>query len=164
MGPFHHRAPGVIGAALTSKLLTVAVIADLVHTHPAVLELLARSKGPEGVALVTDAVSTTTGGIPAVSEEDIRRGAVAAPFLADGTIAGSAMTMEHAVWNFGRHARVALEVALRAASSVPAKLLGLNDRGAIEPGLRADLVALRRSSEGLHVEEVWIAGFSARPR
>jgi N-acetylglucosamine-6-phosphate deacetylase len=77
------------------------------------------------------------------------------PRLADGTLAGSALTMDAAVRNVVDHAGVAIEKAVAAASTTPARLLGLADRGAIEAGRRADLVALTPS---LEVEAVWVGG------
>ncbi len=58
MGPLHHRAPGLLGAALADPRVSVSVIADLVHTHPVFVQLAMAAKGPQGVALVTDAVAT----------------------------------------------------------------------------------------------------------
>ena len=66
----------------------------------------------------------------------------AAPRLPDGTLAGSALTLDQAVANVVAHCGVTLERAVAAASTNPARLLGLADRGAIEAGRRADLVAL----------------------
>src|SRR5205823_986482 len=63
MSPFHHRAPGAVGAALTDERLTVTLIADGVHALPAALNLALRAKGPGRVALVTDAVAAA--GAPA---------------------------------------------------------------------------------------------------
>src|SRR5204862_1507891 len=57
MGPLHHRAPGLIGAALTDERVAVSVITDLVHVHPAAVALAFKAKGAAGVALVTDAVA-----------------------------------------------------------------------------------------------------------
>jgi N-acetylglucosamine-6-phosphate deacetylase len=61
MAPFHHRAPGLVGAALTDDRLMVSLIADLVHVHPAAMALVFRAKGPGRVVLVTDAVAWARG-------------------------------------------------------------------------------------------------------
>ena len=63
MSPLHHRAPGAVGAALADDRVTVMLIADGVHAHPAALNLALRAKGPERVALVTDAIAAA--GAPA---------------------------------------------------------------------------------------------------
>ena len=144
MGPLHHRAPGLLGAALADARLSVSVIADLVHTHPLFVRLAFAAKGGGGVALVTDAVASREGPGP------LR--------LHDGTLAGSVLTMEGAVSNAVHHGAVSLADAVKAASTTPARLLGLGDRGAIAPGLRADLVTLEPRDGGWRVVSVWVDG------
>lgn len=156
VGPFHQRAPGLLGAALADDRLSVSLIADLVHTHPVFLRMAFAAKGAPRVALVTDAVATTAGADPAVTGP---------PRLPDGTLAGSALTMERAVSNAVDHGGVSLVDALAAATATPARLLGLDDRGAIAPGRRADLVALESGEGGgWHVASVWVAGARALTR
>ena len=142
MPPFHHRDPGLAGAALTDDRLVVGLIADLVHVHPTALRLAFRAKGVDGVALVTDAVAGTVG----------EHGGVR---LADGTLAGSSLTMVEAVRNVVEAAGVDLATAVTAASTTPARLLGLADRGHLSVGARADVVAL---TDDLDVEAVWVGG------
>ena len=152
MGPLHHRKPGLAGAGLADDRLAVSLIADLVHVHPAVLRAVFAAKGANGTVLVTDAVAwrrTTHAGLDISIEEQ------GAPRLADGTLAGSALTMDAAVRHVVERAGVALVDAVAAAATTPARLLGLADRGAIEIGRRADLVALTPS---LEIEAVWIGG------
>jgi N-acetylglucosamine-6-phosphate deacetylase len=151
MGPLHHRQPGLVGAALTDDRVVVSLIADLVHVHPAALALAFRAKGPGGVALVTDAVGWEAA--------DLRELGVqfdgAAPHLPDGTLAGSALTMDRAVANVVHHAGVPLEDALRAASTTPADVVGAVDHGRLAVGARADLVTL---DGDLRVVGTWIGG------
>jgi len=152
MGPFHQRAPGLLGAALVDDRLAVSLIADLVHVHPVVLRLAFAAKGAAGVALVTDSVATPGRHAGAA-------GAPEPPRLADGTLEGSVLSMCDAVGNVVDHAAVALEDAVAAASTTPARLVGLHDRGALAPGLRADMVALERHADGpWRVTSVWIGG------
>lgn len=139
MGPLHHRAPGMIGAALTDDRVTPTVIADLVHVHPAVLRLLVNAK-PK-VALVTDAVS---------GDRDLD-----AVRLADGTLAGSTLSMDQAVRNIAALG-FPIERAIAMASTIPAQCLGLHDRGRLEPNHRTDVVALDPTT--LEVRGVWLAG------
>jgi N-acetylglucosamine-6-phosphate deacetylase len=149
MEPLHHRAPGLVGTALTDPRLTVSLIADGVHVHPAVLRL-ALAAAPGRVALITDAVAWRT-------ERLAGRGVRVvdgAPRLADGTLAGSALTMDGALRTVVE-AGVDLAVALAAASATPARVLGMADRGRIEPGARADLVVL---TPDLRPEQVWVGG------
>jgi N-acetylglucosamine-6-phosphate deacetylase len=151
MGALHHREPGLIGRALTDDRITACVIADLVHVHPAIVELIFAAKGDDRVVLVTDAVAWRAGAVGPV-EIELRDGA---PRLPDGTLAGSALTMDGAVRNAVTQCGVELASAVHAASRNPARVLGLHDRGRIEPGCRADLVAL---TPELTIESVWLGG------
>ncbi len=151
MAPLHHREPALVGAALTDERLAVSIIVDLVHVHPAAVDLAFRAKGNRGIVLVTDSVAWQRGTVG-----DVRMSFDGvAPRLADGTLAGSALTMDGAVCNAVNHCGVSLLDAVRAAGSTPARLLGLDDRGDILPGRRADLVAL---TPDLTVEATWVRG------
>ena len=149
MGGLHQRAPGLVGAALADERLAVSVIADLVHTHAVFVRAAFAAKGAARVVLVTDAVATDgTGGEP--------------PRLDDGTLAGSVLRMDDALSNVTSHAAVSLADAVTAASATPARLLGLDDRGAIEAGRRADLVALTPvGASAWRVSSVWVEGEAA---
>jgi N-acetylglucosamine-6-phosphate deacetylase len=157
--PFHHREPGVVGAALVTDALTAEVIVDLVHVHPAGVEIAYRCKGPEGLMLVSDALRGTgleagtyeLGGQTTTLDGTIAR-------LADGTIAGSIITLEKAVANAHRHANIPLAEAVRMASTVPAATLGLADVGAIAPGFVADLAVFDAEfvCRGTMREGAWI--------
>jgi len=154
MGPFNHRAPGLAGAGLTEARLVVAVIADGVHLHPAAVTTAFRAKGRGGIVLVTDAVAWRAhrAGRAEVALSD------GAPRLADGTIAGSALTMDAAVRFAVNRCAVDLEDAVAAASTTPAVVLDLADRGRLVPGARADIVAL---GPDLDVQSVWLGGVEA---
>jgi N-acetylglucosamine-6-phosphate deacetylase len=151
MAALHHRQPGIIGAALTDDRLAVSLIADLVHVHPAVLALAFKAKGGGRVVLVTDAVASGAADL-------IELGASfegPAPALPDGTLAGSAETLQQCIVNVVEHAGVSVVDAVRAASTTPAAIMGAIDRGRIAPACRADLVAL--DGDG-NVVETWIGG------
>jgi N-acetylglucosamine-6-phosphate deacetylase len=141
MGPLHHRQPGLVGAALTDDRVAVSLITDLIHVHPAVVALVFRTKTSRRVALVTDAVAW--------------EGQGDAPRLVDGTLMGSTLTADAAVRHAVQQCNTSLTDAVRAAATTPADLLGLTDRGRIEPGARADLVSL---NPDLSVECTWVAG------
>jgi N-acetylglucosamine-6-phosphate deacetylase len=140
MSPLHHRAPGVVGAALADDRVTVMLIADAVHVHPAALNIALRSKGPERVALVTDAIAAAgappgryaLAGVEVSSDGQTAR-------LADGTLAGSTLTLDRAVRMMAGLAGARIEDALAMASSVPAAAIGLADVGRIAVGQTADL-------------------------
>jgi len=143
MGPFHHRTPGIQGVALTDQRLVAEVIADGVHVHATAVQLLARAKGKDGVALVTDSIGATglDDGDYFFEEQQVTLEDGAAR-LSDGTLAGSTLTMDAAVTNFARCADITWEDAVHCATAVPARLLGMADHtGAVAVGMDADLVA-----------------------
>jgi N-acetylglucosamine-6-phosphate deacetylase len=154
MPPLHHRRPGLVGAALASPV-TVELIADGHHVHPLLLAACARLM-PFRVALVTDAMRAA--GMPdgryrlARLEVDVHGGTAR---LADGTLAGSLLTMAGAVRTMVREAGLPLPRVLPLATSVPARALGLAGRGAIAAGASADLVEL---DDELRAARVWIEG------
>jgi N-acetylglucosamine-6-phosphate deacetylase len=152
MAPLHQREPGIAGAALADDRVVAGLIADLVHVHPALLRTALRAKGADRVALVTDAVAWRAGHL-AAREVALVDGT---PRLADGTIAGSALTMDQAVRNLVDVADVPVADVLVAASTTPSDVLGARDRGRIEVGARADLVVL--GADDLAVRRTIVAG------
>jgi len=154
MPPLHHRAPGLVGAALDDPRVTVGVIADGVHVHSSLVALAGCAKGQRGLALTTDQVAAA--GVPPgryrlSGREVISEGATVR--LADGTLAGSAATMDlllrRAAEQFGLHR------ALAMASRTPARVLGLPARGRVAVGCDADLVVL---GPDLRVRRTLVAG------
>ncbi|CAN5509339.1 N-acetylglucosamine-6-phosphate deacetylase [soil metagenome] len=152
MSPLHHREPGLVGAFLTDDRVAVSLIADGVHVHPVALDVAFRCKPDGRVVLVTDAVAWRAGRAEEIGL--VHDGE--APRLADGTLAGSSLTMDSAVAYVVDWVGVSLERALAAASTTPAALLHLPDRGALASGRRADLVALDPTT--LRCTETWIDG------
>jgi N-acetylglucosamine-6-phosphate deacetylase len=144
MRPLDHREPGAAGAALAGARVTAEVIADGVHLHPATLRLAYDAKGPERLALITDA--TQAAGLPdgdhALGDRPITVSGGQAR-TADGALAGSTLTMDRAVRVSVELAGIPLADALTMASATPAALLGLGRvKGRIAPGADADLVVL----------------------
>lgn len=156
MAPLHHRRPGAAGAALASPSATAELIADGMHLHPALLGLAARALGGRAV-LVTDAIRAC--GMPegsyALHRHEVTVAGGAAR-LADGTLAGSVLTMAAAVRNGVRHTGLPLEQIAPMASEIPARLLGLSRKGRLAAGFDADLVVLGDPS--LEVERVFLGG------
>ena len=153
-----HRAPGLGGAALDHGGLWAGLIADGHHVHPAALRAALRAKqGPARLFLVSDAMppagsggDTFMLGGRVVTRRDGRL------TLADGTLAGSDLTMDRAVRFAVEHLHQPLAEALRMASLYPAQFLRLEAiRGRIAPGFAADMVLL---DNGLSVQRVWIDG------
>jgi N-acetylglucosamine-6-phosphate deacetylase len=156
MRPPHHREPGpVIG--LLDSIAVCELIADNIHLHPGMLAFAARSAGPDRAALITDAMDAA--GMPDGASELGGQEVVVADRVArlarNGSIAGSTLTMDLALRN-AVAAGIPLEDAAAMASTTPARALGLDDEvGALEAGLRADLVVL---DADLRVKRVMRAG------
>ncbi len=156
MSQMEGRAPGLVGASLSSDLVC-GIIVDGHHVHPASLRAAFAAKGAEGLMLVTDAMSTvgstgtsfSLGGVQIVAKDGALRSA-------DGTLAGSTLDMASAVRNAVSMMAVDLATACRMASATPAAFLGLSaERGAIAAGQLADLVHL---GDGVNVRATWIEG------
>lgn len=139
MTPMHHRTPGVVGAAL-AEARYAAIIPDFVHVHPGAIKTALRAV-PK-LFCVTDA--TAAAGMPdgeyPLGRHSVRKRGNTV-YLADGTLAGSALTMDQAFRNL-----IALGLepddAVRRLATYPADFLGIADRGRIEPGAWADLVVM----------------------
>jgi N-acetylglucosamine-6-phosphate deacetylase len=151
MAPFHHRSPGPVAAGLLDDNLSCSVIADGHHVHADALALAWRVKGPHRMVLISDAVAWAAGQLGGAPLEEVD----GVPRRPDGTLAGSRQTLDAAVRFAVEGVGLPLEVAVRAAATNPARLLGLNDRGSLASGQRADIVALTPS---LEVEGTWVAG------
>jgi N-acetylglucosamine-6-phosphate deacetylase len=142
MGPLHHREPGVVGAALDSGL-ACEVINDGAHVHAAIIRLIASD--PKRLVLVTDAIDAAGAGDGdyVLGGQAVRVVDGHARLKSTGALAGSTLTMDDAVRRSVIECGLPIEVAAEAASSNPARVLGMSDRcGAIAPGLEADLVVL----------------------
>ena len=151
------RAPGMVGAALASRNTWISLIADGVHTHPAVFASAVRAKQSGGVVLVTDAMPTV-GTAQESFDMDGERIRVRDGQCrnSEGVLAGSAVTMNTAVGNASRFAKIGIAEALRMASLYPARAMGLaNCLGRIRPGYIANLVDI---DEDLAVHATWCAG------
>lgn len=142
MSPLHHREPGPIGWGLVKDDVTVDLIADGVHSAPLMLQLVLRCKTPARVSLISDAVAPA-----GLGDGDYRlwgetiRVREGRTSNERGHIAGSVITMLDAA-RMTRTLGLAETDVARVASHNPARLLGLEDRGSIEEGKRADLTAL----------------------
>ena len=141
MEPFDHRAPGLIGAVVRHPRAIAGIIADGLHSDPAVVLAAWKLLGPRRLALVTDAMAATGLGDGNYNlgsvEVSVNHGRVTDT---TGRLAGSTLTMDQAVRNLADYAGCSPAESLASASSVPAGLLGLKDRGHVAVGNRADLV------------------------
>jgi N-acetylglucosamine-6-phosphate deacetylase len=146
MPPLHHREPGLIGALLASDA-TVEVIADGIHLHPQIVELVVRTAGVDRVCLVTDALAAMgeppgrfrLGDQIVVSDgRAVRR--------EDGTLAGTAVSLDECLRNARRWLPwLAPADVLKMATATPASVLGskvASRKARIAPGYDADAILL----------------------
>jgi N-acetylglucosamine-6-phosphate deacetylase len=126
MARLDHREPGLPGAALADDRVTIGMIPDGLHVHPGLIALVRRTVGPERLAVVTDAIAAlgvapgrhTLAGREVLVDETACR-------LPDGTLAGSLLGLDAAVRNLAEFTGCSLDEARLAATTVPARLLGL---------------------------------------
>ncbi|MGW2786398.1 N-acetylglucosamine-6-phosphate deacetylase [Streptomyces populi] len=140
-----HRAPGPIAALLEDERITVELINDGTHLHPASLELAFHHAGPGRVAFITDAMDAAGFGdgryMLGPLEVEVADGV--ARLVEGGSIAGSTLTLDRAFQRAVTVDRLPVEDVVAAISANPARLLGAYDRvGSLEPGKAADLVVL----------------------
>ncbi len=138
MTPYHHRSPGIVGAVFDSDV-SCDIIADLVHTHPSVLELVYRMK-KEKLILITDAMRA---GCMKCGAYDLGGQRVEVhdgkAVLEDGTLAGSVLKMNEALSNMREHTTMGLLEVVNAATKAPAQKLGIK-KGELRVGYDADIV------------------------
>ncbi|WP_435974765.1 N-acetylglucosamine-6-phosphate deacetylase [Streptomyces sp. Qhu_M48] len=156
-----HRAPGPIAALLEDERITVELINDGTHLHPAALELAFHHAGPERVALITDAMDAAgfgdgrymLGPLEVEVKDSVAR------LVEGGSIAGSTLTLDRAFKRAATIDKLPVESVVQAISANPARLLGVYDRvGSLEPGKDADLVVLDAgfNLRGVMRKGVWI--------
>lgn len=157
LGPFHHREPGVVGAAFAHPRVLCGLICDGVHVHPEAVSLAFHTLGPDRLYLSTDATAATGMGPGeyTLATRKIYQDANMAR-LGDGALAGSLATMNEAFQNILAFTGCTLPEASRMASTTPARLIGERHRkGRLAPGYDADITVL---SPDLSVEAVWKKG------
>ena len=136
-----HRNPGVVGAALSNDEVACELIADTFHVSKGLFSLVSKIKGDK-LCLITDCMRAggmpdgdyTLGGQP-VHKEGIKC------LLPDGTIAGSVLRLNEAVYNLYSNTELPIERAVAAASLNPARVVGADGEiGSLEVGKRADII------------------------
>ena len=151
MTGLHHRNPGLVGAALDTDV-ACELIADNLHVHPVVQRLVYRTKGVAGIELITDSMRAC--GLPdGISELGgqtvyVENGAAR---LADGTIAGSVVTMNRALKNFRENTGATVPEVVRMVTENQAQELGLFEKiGSLSPGAAADITVFDENFTILH--------------
>ncbi|MGW1720495.1 N-acetylglucosamine-6-phosphate deacetylase [Streptomyces sp. NPDC002156] len=145
MPPLGHRTPGPIAALLEDERITVELINDGTHLHPASLQLAFHHAGADRVAFITDAMDAAGFGdgryLLGPLEVEVSEGV--ARLVEGGSIAGSTLTLDRAFRRAVTVDHIPVADAVAALSANPARLLGMYDRvGSLEPGKDADLVLL----------------------
>ena len=145
MPPYHHRKPGVIGAACENETVMVEIITDGIHIHPAVVRNTFRMFGKERVILISDSMRAT-----GLGDGEYTLGGQAvtvcgnkAVLSKEGNIAGSVTSLYGCMKNAVQTMGIPLETAVRCASYNPAKAIGLDETmGSLENGKLANIVLL----------------------
>jgi N-acetylglucosamine-6-phosphate deacetylase len=152
MSGFHHREPGMAGAALAHAEYA-EIIPDLLHVHPGAIKAALRAI--PRLYCVTDSTAAT-----AMPDGEYMLGrmrvnkCMGGVRLADGTLAGSTLTMDQALRNLVTLG-LSLADASNRVSTYAADYLGLPERGRLHPGCMADIVVLDRN---LMLKAVYIEG------
>jgi len=143
MRGLHHREPGTLGAVLDDKRVACELIADTIHVHPVAMRTLWQMKGEEGVILITDAMRAA--GMPEGAytlgsyDVTVKDGKAT---LADGTLAGSILTMPQALWNMQSVTKAPLSSLVAATSANAVRSIGESRVGGLGVGMAADFVLL----------------------
>jgi len=161
MKRFHHREPGAPLALLQSRHVFLELIADGIHLHPAVVRFVIEFAGSGRVVLITDSISAAglgdgdyvLGGLRVLVRGGIAR-------LENGSLAGSTLTLDRAVRNVVSLG-IDLSRALEMASRTPARSIGEERVGCLEPGCYADIVLLDAE---LNVRRVFVGGVEVLSR
>lgn len=155
MTPLHHRDPGAVGAALLGARHCLLIV-DGLHIADGTLEITWRLLGPDRVILITDAMAALglghgtypLGDGPVTVGDD-------GPRTTDGRLAGSVVTLPQAIVNLTASTSADPANAIRCATANPSSALGLDDRGSLDVGARADLTLL---DDDFGVVATYVAG------
>lgn len=150
MTGLHHRNPGVVGGALTCDEVTNEIISDGYHVSPVAIDVLIRCKGTDKVCIVTDNTSVAgladgeyeISGRQLVKKDGVTRFKDSTSDM-EHTMAGSEWPIDHNVRLMVQKVGVGLPEAVKMASLIPSKVVGLDHRiGSIEVGKDADIVVI----------------------
>ncbi len=158
MTPLQHRNPSVVGAALTSDNVSCELIADTFHVNKGLFSLVAKTKGDK-LVLITDCIRA--GGLEDghydLGGQDVTVNGIRC-LLADGTIAGSVLKLNRAVYNLYSNTSLSIEEAVAAASLNPAKAINVDaHKGSLETGKDADIII---ADSNFNIIKTYIGGIS----
>ncbi|EOD00096.1 N-acetylglucosamine-6-phosphate deacetylase [Caldisalinibacter kiritimatiensis] len=145
MSPMHHREPGVVGAIFNTNT-TCELIADKIHVHPELFQLILNIKGKNNLVLITDSMRAgglkegiyELGGQKVIVKDNSAR-------LENNTLAGSVLTLNKAVKNILDNTKLNLNEAVKLVTLNPAKVIGIDDKkGSIAIGKNADITVFNK--------------------
>lgn len=154
MNPFHHREPGVVGAACDNENVMVELIVDGIHSHPATVRTTFKMFGDDRIILISDSMMAcgledgqyTLGGL------DVTVRGNKATLTKEGNIAGSVTNLMNCVRCAVKKMDIPFESAIKCAAVNPAKAIGIYDRfGSLDTGKRANIVLLDKDLEVKYV-------------
>ncbi len=152
MTALSHRSPGVVGAALSSDSVSTELIADTFHVSKGLFSLIAKIKGDK-LCLITDCIRA--GGMPdgdyTLGGQPVHKKGIQC-LMDDGTIAGSVLKLNEAVYNLYENAQIPMHEAVKCATLNPAKAMGVDGEiGSLDVGKCADIVIANEKFEILTV-------------
>ena len=156
MPPLSHRVPGLAAAVLEHEDVTVEIVCDGVHVHPAMVRVAMAAKSPSRVMAVTD--GTGGSGLARGSRAVLGGRTITvrdAAYLDDGTLAGSVLTMDRAFATLVSVMGMGVADAAVVCATTPARALGLRGFGVIAPGAVADLAVF---APDFTVRQTWLSG------
>ncbi len=157
MSSITSRSPGVVGAVLEADAVAAEIICDGHHVHPSLVSMAIRLKSASRIMAITDA--TAVAGLPRGAQARLGDQVIFAgertAILADGTLAGSILTMDGAFRNLVSRIGVSLPDAARMCATTPAAAAGMDEIGAIAAGKWADLAIFSRD---LRIRQTYLAG------
>jgi len=157
MSQLQHRAPGMVGAILTSENIAAEIICDLVHVHPAAIKLAVMAKGPDSTILVTDSAAPAElpdgeyclGDLTITKKDGVAR-------TQSGALASSSIGLINCVRNMYEVIGIPLADAVTMATATPAKAVGVFEKvGSLEAGKNADIIAI---DDDFNVRFVMVGG------
>jgi len=160
MNPLHHRSPGLVGLiAAKGKTPYFSLIPDGIHLHPALVAMAYRSN-PSNCILITDSIELA--GLPdgdypghaQIPHTQTKKGNKATIQGSD-TLVGSCISLDECVRNLMKWSDCSLAQAVRCVTENIADMMGIEDRGRLNEGARADFVVMNDEGEVL---QTWIAG------
>ncbi len=148
MSQLHHRNPGLPAAVFETSNVFASIIADGIHVDYRMISI-AKKLMKERLFLISDAVEENLKGSYLHVRQNDRF------TLPDGTLSGSLLSMMKAVKNCVENVAISKEEALRMASSYPAEVMNISDKGRIAPGYKADLTLFDKDFD---IKKVFVEG------